>query len=609
MAKKQSSKVKFDAFLQKALTVHGTKYDYSSVEYVGSNNQITIICPVHGKFSQTPSGHIYGYGCKLCANVAHTVTNETFISRAKNIHNDAFDYSLVKYIKAKIKVDVICNTCHKIFSITPANHLNGNGCSHCRGYNRSTSDFIKLLTIKHNNIYDYSKVNYVEGHTKIDIICKIHGLFSQEASAHLKGQGCSKCSFDRKRIDYSTFISRATKLHETKLNFDNVTYVDTITPIEITCIVCNYTYTTLPSYILNGNGCSKCAVVKQHDGQRKTAYQFITQAIQKHDTLYNYDKVNYIGNKARVTITCPIHGDYDQIAKEHLNGCGCPTCHLKYSRAEKEVFDYISALGFNAIENSRSIIKPREIDLYIPDKKLAIEFNGVFWHSEDHVSKSYHLNKTIDCEKKGIQLIHIYEDEWYYKQSIVKSMISNKLGISGTIVYARKCVVNTVDSKTCTEFLNANHLHGSVSSKYRYGLFYNNELVSLMTFGNSRFKYDGIELHRFCNKLGYSVVGGASKLFKQFTRVHLDVNEIISYADRSWSMGNLYYKIGFKYDSTTVPNYSYVVGDKRINRFKFRKTELIKAGFDASKSEREIMNVRGIYRIYDSGNLKFIWNR
>jgi hypothetical protein len=188
-------------------------------------------------------------------------------------------------------------------------------------------------------------------------------------------------------------------------------------------------------------------------------------------------------------------------------------------------------------------------------------------------------------------------------------MLKSKLGISDIIIYARKCVISEIDSHTCTTFLKNNHLHGSVISKYRYGLFYNGELVAVMTFGKSRFKYDGIELLRFCNKINHNVVGGSSKLFNHFIKTHKEISEIISYADRSWSMGNMYMKLGFMYVSKTPPNYSYVINDMRVNRFKFRKSELVKDGYDPNKSEFEIMDERGIYRIYDSGNLKYKWNR
>jgi hypothetical protein len=287
----------------------------------------------------------------------------------------------------------------------------------------------------------------------------------------------------------------------------------------------------------------------------------------------------------------------------------CTTCIPKVrgtSFKEDEVFDYIRSLGVSIEKNDRTVLYPQELDSYAKDNKLAFEFNGLFYHSEIYKSVEYHINKTNRCLSKGIQLVHIYEDDWVYKKNIVKSRISNLFGLSKTI-YARKCKVMELSAKETNNFLDENHIQGNCRSKYRYGLFHGDELVSVMTFGISRFTTD-IELIRFCNKLHTRVVGGASKLFAHFIKIST-VNTIISYADRSWSVGKLYESLGFTYHSTTDPGYSYVVGDMRVSRMRFQKHKLVKEGYDPTMTEHEIMLGRGIYRIYDSGNLKYIWTR
>jgi hypothetical protein len=225
--------------------------------------------------------------------------------------------------------------------------------------------------------------------------------------------------------------------------------------------------------------------------------------------------------------------------------------------------------------------------------------------------KNYHLNKTVECEKKGIQLIHIFEDEWLYKQDIVKSRVKNILGLTENRIYARKCVIKEVSSKESKEFLNKNHIQGSINnSNVRIGLYYNNELVSLMTFGSLRKSMGSVsvdgsyELYRFCNKLDSSVIGGADKLLKYFIKVY-QPNKVISYADRRWSQGDLYEKLGFKFIANSKPNYFYVLNHKREGRFNYRKDILIKEGFDKDKSEHQIMLGREIYRIYDCGAKKY----
>jgi hypothetical protein len=252
----------------------------------------------------------------------------------------------------------------------------------------------------------------------------------------------------------------------------------------------------------------------------------------------------------------------------------------------------------------------KEIDIFLPDLKLGFEFNGIYWHNELYKDKNYHLHKTEFFEKCGIKLIHIYQDDWNNKKEIIKSRILNLLGKS-TRLYARKCEVREIkDNIIIQSFLYENHLQGYVNSKIKIGLYYNDQLVSLMTFGNlrkamgQRSCLDTYEMLRFCNKLNYNVVGGASRLFAFFIKRYYP-KEVISYADRSWSDGNLYEKLNFDFIEYTRPNYYYVIDGVRKHRFNFRKDKLIKDGFNPTKTEHEIMLDRKIYRIYDSGHLKY----
>ena len=263
---------------------------------------------------------------------------------------------------------------------------------------------------------------------------------------------------------------------------------------------------------------------------------------------------------------------------------------------------------------NKDIICPYEIDIYLPELKLGFEFNKLYKHSILFKEKKYHKNVTEMAEKHGIKLIQIYEDDWNYKQDIIKSRILNLLGKSIRI-YARKCEVKEIDNnKLVRDFLLKTHTQGFVGSKIKIGLFYENELVSLMTLGSFR-KAMGrrgvegsYEMLRFCNKLNINIVGGASKLFKYFIDKYNPV-EVLSFADRSWSNGDLYRKLGFEFIQETQPNYYYVIEGKRKHRFGFRKDVLIKRGGNPDKTEHEIMADLGIDRIYDSGNLKFLFKR
>ena len=237
-------------------------------------------------------------------------------------------------------------------------------------------------------------------------------------------------------------------------------------------------------------------------------------------------------------------------------------------------------------------------------------------NNELNVSSNYELNRRNKSREHNRLSIHIFEDEWLYKCDIVKSRIRNLLKITQRKIYGRNCVIKEVSNSDAMSFLNLNHIQGGIYCKYNFGLYYNDELVSLMTFGSlrkslgSNIEDKSYELLRFCNKINTNVVGGASKLFKYFLE-KINPNKVISYCDLRWSDGNLYETLGFLFSHKSKPNYFYVDENKRIreNRFKYRKDKLITDGFDKEKSEHEIMLDRGIYRIYDCGCNVYLYQK
>ena len=209
----------------------------------------------------------------------------------------------------------------------------------------------------------------------------------------------------------------------------------------------------------------------------------------------------------------------------------------------------------------------------------------------------------------GIRLIHIFEDDWFSKKEIVKSIILNHLKITNKKIYSRECNIRNVSSKKCREFLDNNHIQGYSRCKYKIGLFYKNELVSVMTFGYRKINNkEQFELIRFCNKINTSVVGSASKLFKHFI-FNNNIEHIVSYADISIFTGDIYTKLGFTFKHLSSPNYFWFIDNKRFHRFKFNKKKLIKEGFDSNKTGNEIMNNRGYYKIWSCGQYRFDWYR
>jgi len=248
----------------------------------------------------------------------------------------------------------------------------------------------------------------------------------------------------------------------------------------------------------------------------------------------------------------------------------CPGCYgdTGVSKKEKQVLEYIKTVYKDKIEENYKFQKinksAKELDIYIPSKNIAIEYNGLYWHSENnlHSSKSrdYHLSKTLLCEQQNTRLIHIFEDEWIHKEKIIKARLKNILGLTKRSIYARKCIIQVVPIELKNKFLNKYHIQGEDKSSVHLGAFYKNRLVAIMTFGNRRValgashKEGSWELIRFCTIGNFNIVGIAGKLLKHF-ETNYKPQEIISYADRRWSQGNMYYKLGFKLKQISKPNY------------------------------------------------------
>jgi hypothetical protein len=295
----------------------------------------------------------------------------------------------------------------------------------------------------------------------------------------------------------------------------------------------------------------------------------------------------------------------------------CNPINNHISDFQNQITQYISSIYNDDVLINKKFGK-YEIDIFLPKLKIGFECNGLWWHSEIYREKEYHINKINYFKNQNIELINIWEDWWKIKNNIIKSIIDNKLNLTKHKIYARKTKIKIIsDEKSVKDFLNNNHIQGYIPSKIKIGLYYNDELISIMIFGKMRIalgnknpNVNDWELIRYCNKLNYIICGGASKMLKYFIN-HYNFSTITTYADLSISNGNLYKKLNMNYISTTEPNYTYFNKDKgiRLNRFNFRKDILVKEGFDKNKTEHQIMKERNYYRIYDCGNLKYTLNK
>ena len=557
------------------------------------------------------------------------VTKEEFVKRAKNIHGDKYSYEFADFSNMASKVCIVCPS-HGEFLQTPVNHTRQKqGCPKCATKENARKRMVSAESIekraqkKHGDKYSIIDRNFETLNSEIAVLCKNHGKFITRPRFLFEGDPCPTCKKERgigeKRYKSPTtkenFIERFKQSHGDKYNYSKSVFNGARKEVEIICEKHDSFFQKVYNHI-NGSGCIKCG----WDASReplKSNTEFIEQCIDKHGDKFDYSKTNYTKAVNKVTITCPKHGDFEKIARDFTNASphGCPTCAHTTSEFEINIKNYLEKFNIKPETRTKKIINPFEIDIHCQEKKIAVECNGIYWHSElQGKDKNYHLNKTKLCNSRGIKLIHIFENEFLYKEKIVKARLKNIFGFNNYRIFARKCKVKEINSQLKDKFLNKYHIQGSDKSSIKLGLFYKSRLVAVMTFcknrkalGKSHVEGEW-ELSRFATVQNFSITGGAGKLLKYFER-NFKPKKITSYADKRWSEGNLYEKLGFDKIRESKPNYWYFKGYKRelTHRFTFRKSELSKKlkTFDPNKTEWQNMQDNGWDRIWDCGNLVF----
>ena len=482
------------------------------------------------------------------------------------------------------------------------------------------SEFINKSNRVHGNKYDYSKVEYVNSQTKVCIICPIHGEFWQTPANHVHGHGCPFCSVEkvhlRQKSNSKEFIDKAKKIHGNKYTYSHVNYINNETKVLITCPI-HGDFEQTPASHLHNSGCPKCGRIRSNNSIRLTRDEFIEKAKSIHGSYYDYSKVNYVDYDTKVCIICPKHGEFWQTPDSHLQGRGCRLCNKSVSKKEKELTDIINnEFNLKTVNGDRSIINPYELDIFIPDRKIAIEYNGILWHSEEYgKGKYYHVNKLNACKNRGVKLIQIFEDEYINHKEIVLSKLKHILGIQNNNkkIPGRKCIIVEIDNKISKEFLNKYHIQGFSRSTVYLGAYYNDGLVAVMTFLKTN---DGCyELNRFASNYNYVCQGVGGKLFSYFIK-NYNPEEIKSFSDRRWTINednNVYLKLGFKFDKYTPPDYSYFLqkdGLIRQHKFNFRKKALNKKyGFSLEMTEDEMIKKLGCKKIWNCGLIKYVWKK
>lgn len=543
------------------------------------------------------------------------LTQEQYIEKCRAIHGDTYDYSQTAYTLSTAKLTIICRT-HGPFEQVANCHTSGKqGCPKCgvmKPIDKSRSDtdtFVSKAQAIHGDRLDFSKTIYgANNKEKVTVTCPIHGDFLAKPNSILNGQGCAICGKQRggavQRKSKEKFLADAADVHGDRYDYSLVEYVNSVTPVKIICKT-HGEFEQKPTYhTSNAAGCPLCGIARASKFKLVTFDDFVRQARAVHGDKYEYPEQVLTGTKDDVRIICKEHGEFTQRPNNHTNGAGCQKCWSGTSKWEIELQQYLEEAGFLVLTNQR-ILGQKEVDVFLPELNLGIELHGLYWHTERVIPATAHADKLRLAEEKGIRLLQVFEDEWVARKDVVLRLILRMCG-KGTGVGARSLELREITAAEANKLYDFAHVQGAIKSGSRhYGLFRKNgSIAAAATFGKSRFERDTWELLRYASKV--SVHGGLSRLCKRFMSDE-GVQRLVSYSDRRWFTGDGYAQNGFKWIARTAPGYWWTRGYERISRFRFQKHRIqqVIPNADLSKTEVEIAQAAGYYRIFDAGQDKW----
>lgn len=568
--RKQMKKLTYNEFVKRANELHNEEYDYEEDSYLKTKVKMWMTHKKCGhRFKQTPHNHLQGQGCLKCCYLTRK-TDYSFLESAKERFGEKYSFPFIdeEYTNSHGKITIVCNECGNTFT-------------------KRAGDFI---TSEYGGCDCHKKKQKEFENNKIELVCEKHGVYYKYMKQLLNGDcKCQKCACshngDFKKLSFDYFNEHLKEKYPNISVVDKSEYVNTSTPMNFRCRKCGHTFNRTPSMFLYSelsNECPFCGKIELSLKKRKTTEQFKKEVNELYDGRYNVIG-EYVSSNIKVSIKCNECGRiFDIEANSFLQGHGCPYHNINHSIEERKILEEIKTQCPNTISNDRKTLNGNELDIYIPDKNIAIEYDGLYWHSEIKKDKGYHLRKTEDCEKQGIRLLHIFEDEWLYKNNIVRSILNNSLDNTKNRIFARKCSLRLVNEQETMDFLNENDIDGYDKCNISFGLYYNNGLVCIMTFIETN--QNDYELSRFCSSTDTSVIGGASKLFQHFITTYKP-KSVTTYVNRRYFTGQMFEILSFECIGKTQPEFMYVVGDKRMN---------------INKNEN-------CYRIYDCGKKVYKW--
>lgn len=492
------------------------------------------------------------------------------------------------------------------------------------------ANWLERFQAAHGSLYDYREVHVVRsGKDVIRIHCREHGPFEQAVANHARGQGCPQCGrvarSASQQLSTGAWISRARAVHGDRYDYSQVAYAGDRGNVTIVCAA-HGPFSQSAGTHTQGRGCPKCGNEAKARGRQKDASHFVRRAQVVHGDAYDYSRVAYRSALEKVEIVCRKHGTFWQTPANHAWGYGCQRCVWGApSKREDELFAFVRAIRPDAVQSNRKLIWPKELDIVVPSLRLAIEFNGVYWHSDRRTAMTAARDKHVRCAALGWRLITIACEDWKMRRPQFERLLRNALGASTEPrLNARDCEVRSVPNGETVAFLDANHPQqpGAIYA-HRFGLYHRTEgLVAVMTFGTDTYNRNRAgapmwDLSRFATAA--SVRGGASKLFAAARRT-LGFSEVVSYSANDWFSGGLYETLGFTRHAETPPDYRvyhHALGFRPKSAWarknipdRLRQIGRTELNFDPAadpRTEWEIEDAVNAFRVWDSGKVKWVW--
>lgn len=420
--------------------------------------------------------------------------------------------------------------------------------------------FINKSREVHGDKYDYSLSVYNNKHSVVKIICPNHGVFEQMAGEHVKGCGCKECTYERYRKDYllttEDFKIKASVKHNNFYDYSKSVYTGWENKIIVTCPE-HGDFKPKAGHHLSGMLCKKCGIKQASEKKTKKEEDIIKELGKIHNYKYTYPNLNYTSSKGFINVQCEEHGEFSPRYTNHYQGGGCLKCFLSKasSEAEKEVLEFVYNLNNKAEANNYTLLNFKELDIYIHDIKLGIEYNGLYWHSDEYKKNEGHKLKTDLCNDKGIELIQIYEDEWLCKKDIVKHLLKSSIITEKTIYpnlkYKQTCIERLKD------FISTNSINYPIEADLAVSLISEKTVVSCILFNKTE---DEINIKSVISKLGFNNTV-ISEILKEFLASNSNYNITFNF-DRRWGSYKLFTDLGFKKIKDTCPTYEYVINSK-----------------------------------------------